>query len=63
VVLRRRHPAGFAELPVKQRFAGVLPAALVCRRMARRAPENRSDLFSAGCACLPTTLRKQRKQI
>jgi hypothetical protein len=57
MVLRRRHPAGLAELAAHQRFAGVLPAALVWRTRgaagARKTdlicflPKNRSDLFSA----------------
>jgi hypothetical protein len=32
MVRRRRHPAGFAELAVHHRFAGVVPAALVERK-------------------------------
>jgi hypothetical protein len=42
MVFKRRHPAGSPELAVHQRFAGVLPAALVWRT----GSENRSDLFS-----------------
>ncbi|MHC4948611.1 MAG: hypothetical protein ACYTG1_10150, partial [Planctomycetota bacterium] len=39
---------GFAELAAHQRFAGVLPAALVCGRDPKTDLENRSDLFSHG---------------